>query len=144
MYLLVVFCINCNEFRFLYISSIVSEEEYQQVTSYTRTVVLLGYFLGATLAQLLVSFANIDYLYLNYIALVNKCIGFFISFFLPMPRKTFFFYAKKSSKPIKPETLPGKVVISETNQSLLEDSAAEKENTLDESVSLLFFFSRFM
>ena len=103
-----------------------SEKEYQQVTSYTRAVVLFGFFLGATLAQLLVSFASIEYFYLNVIALVNKCIGFFISLFLPMPKRTFFFYAGKENQ--ESESLPNPIVKPETSKSLLEMSEQSHSN----------------
>ena len=78
----------------LLICSIVPEQQFQQVTSYTRSAVLLGLFFGAVLAQMLVSFVQIDYFYLNVIALINICIGFCISLFLPLPKKTLFFFPK--------------------------------------------------
>nr|CAB3266126.1 thiamine transporter 1-like [Phallusia mammillata] len=75
-----------------YIYSIVKSEHYQRVTSYVRATTLFGLFFGSLLAQLLVSLAHLDYLYLNVISLANVTIGFFIALLLPMPKRTLFFF----------------------------------------------------
>lgn len=75
-----------------YIYSVVDHDEYQKSTSYVRSSTQVGLFIGAVMAQLLVSVANVDYLVLNYISLVNVSIGFIISLFLPNAKRSLYFY----------------------------------------------------
>ena len=98
--------------------SIVPESKYQLVTSYIRAVVLLGMFLGALLAQILVSLFAIDYFYLNVIAFVNISIGFTLSLFLPMPKSTLFFYATSKSSKASTELMPKEENRSSENYSV--------------------------
>ena len=96
---LFIFCINSKIRMPLYVSlavnycSIVDESRYQFVTSCVRSTTLVGYFFGSILSQLLVSFAKLSYFYLNVISLVNVSIAFIISWFLPMPQTSLFFFA---------------------------------------------------
>ncbi|CAJ0966308.1 unnamed protein product [Ranitomeya imitator] len=79
---------------FSYIYSVVDTEHYQKVTSYCRSVTLVGYTVASVLGQLLVSFAGVSYFYLNVISLISVSIAFISSFVLPMPRKSMFFHKK--------------------------------------------------
>ena len=110
------------------------------MTSYTRAVVLFGLFLGAALAQILVSAVNIDYFYLNIIAFVNICIGFLISLFLPMPKKTFFFYAKHSLSSNTTETsVDEDTKTADTEAKLLDKQPTDEDaNTVNVTVSNLY------
>uniref|UniRef100_H2XQC9 Major facilitator superfamily (MFS) profile domain-containing protein n=2 Tax=Ciona intestinalis TaxID=7719 RepID=H2XQC9_CIOIN len=78
-----------------YIYSIVKQEHYQRVTSYVRSTTLIGLFLGSLIGQLLVLFADVTYFDLNIFSLVNVSIAFVISWFLPMPKKTLFFFTEE-------------------------------------------------
>lgn len=75
-----------------YIYSVVDHAEYQKSTSYVRSSTQLGLFIGSVMSQLLVSVANVDYLFLNYVSLVNVSIGFVISMFLTYPKHSLYFY----------------------------------------------------
>ncbi|XP_053315905.1 thiamine transporter 2 [Spea bombifrons] len=89
-----------------YIYSVVDTEHYQKVTSYCRSITLVGFTVAAVLGQILVSLAGVSYFYLNVITLVSVSVAFISSFFLPMPSKSMFFHRKavgevapKSSQP---------------------------------------------
>ncbi|XP_027731809.1 thiamine transporter 2 [Vombatus ursinus] len=77
-----------------YIYSVVSAEHYQKVTSYCRSVTLVGYTVASVLSQLLVSLAHVSYFYLNVITMVSLSVAFIFTFFLPMPQKSMFFHKK--------------------------------------------------
>ncbi|KAM4694708.1 thiamine transporter 2-like [Discoglossus pictus] len=79
---------------FAYIYSVVDTEHYQLVTSYCRSITLVGYTIAAVLGQLLVSLAGLSYFYLNVITLVSVSIAFVSSLFLPMPSRSMFFHKK--------------------------------------------------
>uniref|UniRef100_H2ZIX4 Major facilitator superfamily (MFS) profile domain-containing protein n=1 Tax=Ciona savignyi TaxID=51511 RepID=H2ZIX4_CIOSA len=76
-----------------YIYSIVEKHNYQRVTSYVRSTTLIGLFLGSLIGQLLVLFAGVTYFDLNIMSLVNVSVAFIISCFLPMPKRTLFFFS---------------------------------------------------
>lgn len=80
---------------FSYIYSVVSLDQYQKVTSYLRSTTLVGYTVGSTLGQLLLSIGKMPYFYLNAINLGTASVAFLSSFFLPMPRSGMF-YKKES------------------------------------------------
>ncbi|MGH0119852.1 UNVERIFIED_CONTAM: hypothetical protein FKN15_043285 [Acipenser sinensis] len=80
---------------FSYIYSVVSLDQYQKVTSYLRSTTLVGYTVGSTLGQLLLSVGKMPYFYLNAINLGTASVAFLSSFFLPMPRSGMF-YKKES------------------------------------------------
>ncbi|XP_010896991.2 solute carrier family 19 member 3b [Esox lucius] len=76
---------------FSYIYSMIPPERYQRATGYLRGAMLAGYTTGATLGQLLVSLAGLNYFYLNAISLGTVSLGFLISVWLPMPQRGVFF-----------------------------------------------------
>lgn len=90
--------------------SVVDNDYYQKATSYVRTSTQMGLFLGSALSQILVSVAHVDYIYLNVISLINVSIGFVISFFLPSPKRTLYFFhevsqvAKENSESVSENT----------------------------------------
>ena len=84
---------------------------------------------------MLVSLANIDYYYLNIIALTNICIGLCISFFLPMPKKTLFFYTEQ-----KPSINVEQGLIESTNAEPEKGSADDEDDDELGQVSAKFKF----
>ncbi|XP_017279447.3 solute carrier family 19 member 3b [Kryptolebias marmoratus] len=76
---------------FSYIYSVIPLEKYQRATGYLRSAMLAGYTFGASLGQMLVSLAGVNYFYINTITLGIMSIAFLISFFLPMPKRSMFF-----------------------------------------------------
>ncbi|KAL6116308.1 slc19a3 [Pungitius sinensis] len=80
---------------FSYIYTVIPVESYQRATGYLRSAMLAGYTFGASLGQVLVSLAGIDYFYLNAITLGIQSMAFLISFGLPMPQRSLFFKAEK-------------------------------------------------
>nr|XP_020455983.1 thiamine transporter 2-like isoform X2 [Monopterus albus] len=82
---------------FSYIYSVIPVENYQRATGYLRSALLAGYTFGASLAQVLVSLAGLDYFYINTITLGVMSMAFLISFWLPMPQRTMFFKGKKAA-----------------------------------------------
>ncbi|XP_056420508.1 thiamine transporter 2 isoform X2 [Hyla sarda] len=85
---------------FSYIYSVVDTEHYQKVTSYCRSITLVGFTFASVLGQLLVSLAGISYFYLNVISLVSVSIAFVSSMVLPMPRRSMFFHRKVVEKSV--------------------------------------------
>ncbi|KAF6720857.1 Thiamine transporter 2 [Oryzias melastigma] len=81
---------------FSYIYSIIPAENYQKATGYLRSAMLVGYTFGASLGQMLVSLAGLDYFYLNAITLGIVSVAFLISFLLPMPKRSMFFKGEKA------------------------------------------------
>ncbi|KAG9348219.1 hypothetical protein JZ751_001954 [Albula glossodonta] len=82
---------------FSYIYSVVPAEEYQRVTGYLRGAMLVGYTLGASLGQVLVSLVGMSYFYINVINLSTLCVAFLLSLCLPMPQRGLFFQGQASS-----------------------------------------------
>ncbi|XP_074497848.1 solute carrier family 19 member 3b [Sebastes fasciatus] len=80
-----------------YIYTVIPVENYQRATGYLRSAMLAGYTFGATLGQLLVSLAGLDYFYLNVITLGIVSMAFLVSFWLPMPQRSLFFKGKQAS-----------------------------------------------
>ncbi|KAK7883344.1 hypothetical protein WMY93_029518 [Mugilogobius chulae] len=76
---------------FSYIYSVIPFENYQRATGYLRGAMLVGYTFAASLGQLLVSVAGLDYFYLNAITLGLEIVAFLISLCLPMPKTSLFF-----------------------------------------------------
>jgi len=77
---------------FTYIYAKVPGEFYQQVTSFTRTALLLGRFLSGVLSQLLISLDLLDYRGLNYLSLGMVSVATLSSFFLPSVKTTIYFH----------------------------------------------------
>ncbi|XP_068136628.1 thiamine transporter 2 isoform X2 [Hyperolius riggenbachi] len=84
---------------FSYIYSVVDTEHYQKVTSYCRSITLVGFTVASVLGQLLVSLAGLSYFYLNAISLVSVSIAFLSSLWLPMPKKSMFFHRRATEDP---------------------------------------------
>ncbi|XP_067898626.1 thiamine transporter 2-like isoform X2 [Heterodontus francisci] len=84
-----------------YIYSIVGTEHYQKVTSYCRSVTLVGHTLASVLGQVLVSVWNVSYFYLNVISLVSASAAFLFSILLPMPKKSMFFHREEEAENIQ-------------------------------------------
>ncbi|XP_020796232.1 solute carrier family 19 member 3b [Boleophthalmus pectinirostris] len=82
---------------FSYIYSVIPIENYQRATGYLRGALLIGYTFGASLGQLLVSVAGLDYFYLNAITLGLEIVAFLISLCLPMPKTSLFFKGGQAS-----------------------------------------------
>uniref|UniRef100_A0A3P9KWD0 Solute carrier family 19 member 3b n=1 Tax=Oryzias latipes TaxID=8090 RepID=A0A3P9KWD0_ORYLA len=93
---------------FSYIYSVIPAENYQKATGYLRSAMLVGYTFGASLGQMLVSLAGLDYFYINAITLGIVSVAFLTSFLLPMPKRSMFFKVEKAvrSQP-KREGKPG-------------------------------------
>ncbi len=75
---------------FSYIYSVVLPRYYQRVTSYVRGAMLLGYAVGALLAQLLVSLGGVSFYCLALLTLISVSVALITSFFLPMPKTSLF------------------------------------------------------
>ncbi|XP_040896389.1 thiamine transporter 1-like [Toxotes jaculatrix] len=71
---------------FSYIYIMVHARYYQRVTSYVNGAILLGYAVGASLAQLLVSVGGVSLYCLALVTLVSVSMALITSFFLPMPK----------------------------------------------------------
>ncbi|XP_037534423.1 solute carrier family 19 member 3b [Nematolebias whitei] len=84
---------------FSYIYSMIPLEKYQRATGFLRSAILAGYTFGASLGQMLVSLAGVDYFYLNAVTLGFMSIAFLISFLLPMPKRSMFFKEEKAAGP---------------------------------------------
>ncbi|XP_039987234.1 solute carrier family 19 member 3b [Xiphias gladius] len=80
---------------FSYIYSVIPVENFQRATGYLRSAMMAGYTFGASLGQVLVSLAGVDYFYINAITLGIVSVAFLISFWLPMPQRSMFFKGKK-------------------------------------------------
>ncbi|XP_028320717.1 solute carrier family 19 member 3b [Gouania willdenowi] len=79
---------------FSYIYSVIPVEHYQRATGYLRSAMLAGYTFGASLGQMLISLAGLDYFYINAITLGIVSVAFLISLTLPMPKRSMFFKVK--------------------------------------------------
>ncbi|KAF3690574.1 Thiamine transporter 1 [Channa argus] len=83
---------------FSYIYSVVQPSYYQRVTSYVRGANLLGYAVGALLAQLLVSLGGASLYFLALMTLISVSVGLITSFFMPMPKTSLFFKGTYSAQ----------------------------------------------
>ncbi|XP_033487289.1 thiamine transporter 2 [Epinephelus lanceolatus] len=83
---------------FSYIYSMVDLKRYRKVTSYCRSVQLLGYTVGSVLGQLLVSFDLMSYNYILVLTLVFTAIALLTSCLLPMPQQSMFFHRKHTGE----------------------------------------------
>ncbi|XP_070685061.1 solute carrier family 19 member 3b [Pempheris klunzingeri] len=81
---------------FSYIYSVIPIENYQRATGYLRSAMLAGYTFGASLGQILISLAGVDYFYINAITLGTVSLAFLVSFWLPMPQRSLFFKGEKA------------------------------------------------
>lgn len=76
----------------------VDPKRYQKVTSYCRSIQLLGYTVGSVLGQILVSLELMSFNDITVFTLVLTSIALFTSFFLPMPRHSMFFHRKHATE----------------------------------------------
>ncbi|XP_070688399.1 thiamine transporter 2-like [Pempheris klunzingeri] len=83
---------------FSYIYSVVQPSYYQRVTGYVMGAVLLGYAVGALLAQLLVSLGGVSLYSLAFVTVISVSIALITSFFLPMPKTSLFFKGTQSAQ----------------------------------------------
>ena len=77
---------------YTYIYAKVSVDKYKQVSSYTRSAYLFGRFSCGILSQVLISYHILDYGQLNHFSLVNICIAFIVSLFLPKVDASIYFH----------------------------------------------------
>uniref|UniRef100_A0A3P9IL24 Solute carrier family 19 member 3b n=1 Tax=Oryzias latipes TaxID=8090 RepID=A0A3P9IL24_ORYLA len=127
---------------FSYIYSVIPAENYQKATGYLRSAMLVGYTFGASLGQMLVSLAGLDYFYINAITLGIVSVGFLTSFLLPMPKRSMFFKVEKAvrSQP-KSEGKPGDYTL---DQQVMDKDGTSSEaekievNVLKSSLVLLY------
>jgi len=112
---------------FTYIYAQVPAEFYQQVTSFTRTALLLGRFLSGVLAQLLISFDLLDYRGLNYISLAMVSAATLSSFLLPSVKSTIYFHRNQTE-----DMLPVQLV--------QEDATQEPSFNIQEKFSKAYNF----
>ncbi|GAA6221592.1 thiamine transporter 2-like [Lates japonicus] len=82
---------------FSYIYSVIPVENYRRATGYLRSASLAGYTFGASLSQVLVSLAGMDYFYINAITLGIVSMAFLVSLWLPMPQRSMFFKGEKAA-----------------------------------------------
>ncbi|XP_039984944.1 thiamine transporter 2-like [Xiphias gladius] len=75
---------------FSYIYTVVHASYYQRVTSYVSGAILLGYAVGAVLAQLLVSLGGVSLYCLAFVTVISVSVALITSFFLPMPQNSLF------------------------------------------------------
>ena len=80
---------------YTYIYAKVSEDRYKEVSSYTRSTLLIGRFSCGILSQLLTTYRILDYGQLNYVSFVNVTIAFVVSLFLPQVDKSIYFHGTK-------------------------------------------------
>lgn len=85
----------------------VEPQRYRRVTSYCRSVQLLGYTVGAVLGQILVSLELLSFNGITEFTLVLTAIALLTSFFLPMPQQSMFFHRKAAKEPEKDGDGPG-------------------------------------
>ncbi|XP_070765410.1 thiamine transporter 1-like [Enoplosus armatus] len=83
---------------FSYIYTVVQPSYYQRVTSYVRGAILLGYAVGALLAQLLVSLGGVSLYCLAFLTLISVSVSLITSFFLPMPKASLFLKGTDSAQ----------------------------------------------
>ncbi|KAM4771174.1 thiamine transporter 2-like [Rhinophrynus dorsalis] len=102
---------------YAYIYSVVDSEHYQKVTSYCRSITLVGFTVAAVLGQILVSLAGVSYFYLNVITLTSVSLAFVASLFLPMPSKSMFFHRKETGNSIDSASKESKLPSGEESQS---------------------------
>lgn len=76
----------------------VEPKRYQKVTSYCRSIQLLGYTVGSVLGQILVSLDLMSFNDITVFTLVLTSIALFTSFFLPMPQHSMFFHRKHTTQ----------------------------------------------
>ncbi|XP_046742650.1 thiamine transporter 2-like isoform X2 [Diprion similis] len=82
---------------FTYIYAKVSKLHYQEVTSYTRTAILLGRFTASVASQLTVSLNILNYHQLNYLTLSALILATVWALFLPSVSQSIYFHRPMDS-----------------------------------------------
>lgn len=77
---------------YTYIYAKVDKSHYQIVSGHTRSAILCGKFLGAVLAQVLVSTESLGYLGLHYISFGSQVVSLVIALALPPVQQSIYFY----------------------------------------------------
>ncbi|KAM7413338.1 hypothetical protein PAMA_020636 [Pampus argenteus] len=111
---------------FSYIYSVIDMTRYRKVTSYSRSVQLLGYTVGSVLGQLLVSFNLMSYNNILVFTLVLIAIALLASILLPMPKKSMFFH----------RTRTGQKTVTEGTKRHADETMDASEDTTRSNVSL--------
>ncbi|KAM9848843.1 thiamine transporter 2-like [Aulostomus maculatus] len=96
---------------FSYIYRVVQPSHYQRVTSYVRGAILLGYAVGALVAQLLVSLGGVSLYCLGVVTLISLSIALITSFFLPMPERSLLLEDISSEQEREERNDPGPAVL---------------------------------
>uniref|UniRef100_A0A803JJF9 Thiamine transporter 2 n=1 Tax=Xenopus tropicalis TaxID=8364 RepID=A0A803JJF9_XENTR len=92
---------SCDVAYYAYIYNVVDTVHYQRVTSYCRSITLVGATLGALGGQLLLSLAGVSYFTLNVLTLTLTLVGLVFTLFLPMPTRSMFFHKQMAGDTIK-------------------------------------------
>ena len=108
------------------------------MTSCVRATTLFGFFIGSLIGQLLVSLGGVDYYYLNVISLVDVSIAFIISWFLPMPKTTLFFYSSNTPRE-GAESSEDEPAIADSNNENVTKTSFIKRSALVSFLSLEAF-----
>ncbi|XP_071772485.2 solute carrier family 19 member 3b [Centroberyx gerrardi] len=109
---------------FSYIYSVIPAEKYQRATGYLRSAMLAGYTFGASLGQVLISLAGMDYFYINAITLGIVSVAFLISFWLPMPQRGLFFKGKEAATVGSESQQEGTAVVDEAEEAVRDEDEA--------------------
>lgn len=109
--------------------SVVDPKRYRKVTSYCRSIQLLGYTVGSVLGQLLVSFHLMSYDSIMVMTLVFTAIALLFSCLLPMPKRSMFFHRRHSGQ--KNQKTEGEKTSGDGTMNAVEH-ASMKKISLDE------------
>lgn len=101
----------------------VEAKRYRRVTSYCRSVQLLGYTVGAVLGQILVSLELLSFNGITEFTLVLTSIALLTSVFLPTPQQSMFFHRKAAEEPEKDGDGTGGEGDGEGEEKQVEESA---------------------
>ncbi|OCT81093.1 hypothetical protein XELAEV_18027906mg [Xenopus laevis] len=122
---------SCDVAYYAYIYNVVDTIHYQRVTSYCRSITLVGATLGALGGQLLLSLAGVSYFTLNVLTLSLTLVGLVFTLFLPMPTRSMFFH-----KEIAGDTMKMSVQEAESPclekikpEAMAKDAASESTST---------------
>ncbi|CAF91078.1 unnamed protein product, partial [Tetraodon nigroviridis] len=117
-----------------YIYSMVPVNKYRKATSYVRSVQLLGYTVGAVLAQLIFSFKLLSFNNIAILTLILLAIGLFTSFLLPVPQWSMFFHKKTKVTDLE---FPGELNTKHVERTgEIKDKGEETANTTEDPQEL--------
>jgi len=104
--------------------NVVQKKYFQKITSYVRATCLFGQFCGSLSAQLWVSFGNADVFYLHVFTLASLSVALFLTFFLPMSKKSLFY---------EEESVAGSRDVSSGESKVQEEEEGKVENMTTET-----------